>query len=291
MTTIYIAGPMSGIMDFNFPAFDEAEEAIRADHPDVTVINPAKNFGGRTDLPYESYLNLAEQQVAKATTVVLLPGWEASPGVHRELEVAEANDIRVVDYTAYMGVPFGPLGEPDPLAVTPDEDGLIPCRYCGQRIVNQETEKQVHRAAHTQELINETEQIEGSTIFEEPRLPQPVQPDPEPLPEKKERITDEAYRIVMGDRQSDYNHPYNDFKATGRMWAALLTNWLNAENMTVANEDFHDITGSMPDIPPRIVALMMASLKASRESHKPKHDNRTDGIGYWLCADRIVEEY
>jgi hypothetical protein len=106
-----------------------------------------------------------------------------------------------------------------------------------------------------------------------------------------ETVTDEAYRLVMGDRQSDYNHPSNDFKATGRQWAAVLTNWLNSEGMTVANEEFPTITGDVPDIPPRIVALMMAQLKISRESHKPKRDNRVDAIGYVLCADRIEEGY
>lgn len=106
-----------------------------------------------------------------------------------------------------------------------------------------------------------------------------------------ESVTDEAYRLVMGDRQSDYNHPSDDFKATGRQWGAVLTNWLHSEGMTVCNEEFPSVTGDVPDVPPRIVALMMAQLKLSRESHKPKRDNRVDAIGYVLCADRIEEGY
>jgi hypothetical protein len=94
----------------------------------------------------------------------------------------------------------------------------------------------------------------------------------------EERITDEAWRLVMGDRQSSYNHPARDFEATGRMWAAILTNWL-------------DLDEPMPDVEPRIVALMIAMVKVSRESHKHKHDNLVDLIGYALCADRVVRGY
>lgn len=97
------------------------------------------------------------------------------------------------------------------------------------------------------------------------------------LPEG-ERITDEAWRLVMGDRQSSYNHPARDFEATGRMWAAILTNWL-------------DLDEPMPDVHPRIVALMIAMVKVSRESHKHKHDNLVDLIGYALCADRVTRDY
>ena len=96
--------------------------------------------------------------------------------------------------------------------------------------------------------------------------------------EEEERITDEAWRLVMGDRQSSYNHPARDFEATGRMWGAILTNWLNLEE-------------PMPDIDPRIVALMIGMVKVSRESHKHKHDNLVDLIGYALCADRVERGY
>ena len=115
-------------------------------------------------------------------------------------------------------------------------------------------------------------------------------PDEEP-----ERITDEAWRLVMGDRQSAYNHPASDFEATGRMWGAILTNWLRSEGlMLVSDGTKHDVDFSstrIPDIDPRIVALMIGMVKVSRESHKHKHDNLVDLIGYALCADRVERDY
>jgi hypothetical protein len=35
----------------------------------------------------------------------------------------------------------------------------------------------------------------------------------------------------------------------------------------------------------------MQAVKLSREAANPARDNRVDGAGYWLCADRIVEGY
>jgi hypothetical protein len=103
--------------------------------------------------------------------------------------------------------------------------------------------------------------------------------------DRGETPLEEAQRIVLGPRQSSYSHPGQDFRCTGRQWGALLENWLLAEHPDVL------VDSTFPDIAPRVVALMMAALKASREAHKPKRDNRVDGPGYWFCADRIVEEY
>lgn len=113
-------------------------------------------------------------------------------------------------------------------------------------------------------------------------------------------IAYEAHKLVYGPRQSSYGHPNQDFKSTGRQWAALIDNWLKANGYAVvqsfseqaANGDFTleewDDT-DFPDLPPSLVALMMVNLKLSRESHAPKRDNRVDAIGYMLCNHRIEE--
>jgi hypothetical protein len=51
---IYIAGPMTGLVEHNFPAFHAAADRLRKAGWDA--VNPAENFGGRTDLPRETYL-------------------------------------------------------------------------------------------------------------------------------------------------------------------------------------------------------------------------------------------
>ena len=87
-------------------------------------------------------------------------------------------------------------------------------------------------------------------------------------------IDEEAHDLVYGDRQASYGHPGADFTATGRIWGGILGRI--------------DYVAGEP-ISPHTVALMMTGLKLSRESANPKRDNRVDGIGYWLCADRIAE--
>jgi len=87
-------------------------------------------------------------------------------------------------------------------------------------------------------------------------------------------IEAQARALVYGDRNESYGPPSHDFECTGRKWAATLS--------------AHTGT-TIPDIPPVIVAIMMADLKSSRMANNPEHlDSRIDLIGYTLCADRII---
>jgi hypothetical protein len=264
--TVYIAGPMSGYKNFNYEAFDKAETTIGGMALDygleLEVINPANNFDGRQDLPYEQYLELAEEQVSQADVVVLLDGWQESKGVSREMEVAQKTGSVCIPFEDYTGV-HSPRNEKDPEAVLPQDEqddglGFGPCVANGDWTLIDEgcdcVKAQGERCSY---CLGEMTPPAESTL-------------------------EEAQRLVLGDRQSSYSHPHQDFRTTGRQWAALIENWLKSEEVW-------DI--DIPDIPPRIVALCMAALKASREAQKPKRDNRVDGAGYWFCAERIVEDF
>jgi hypothetical protein len=87
-----------------------------------------------------------------------------------------------------------------------------------------------------------------------------------------ESVLEEAQRLVHGDRGVDYGHPIVDYKATGRMWGAILERHLGIE---------------IPDVDPRIACLMMAAVKISREAGKPKRDNLADLAGYTECAHMV----
>lgn len=104
MTTVYIAGPMTGIAEFNFPAFDAAAARYRA--RGWTVISPAEHdrkmgldTRGMKGMPSELEgfgFDLAEalmwdlRQVANADGIVLLAGWETSRGARAEWALAAA---------------------------------------------------------------------------------------------------------------------------------------------------------------------------------------------------------
>lgn len=96
--TIYIAGPMRGVPEYNFPAFDAARDKLKAVGYDV--ISPA-------DLDRECGFNpLSEREenwptdavhacvkrdidaILACDFIVLLPNWENSIGVAAEVAVA-----------------------------------------------------------------------------------------------------------------------------------------------------------------------------------------------------------
>lgn len=74
---IYIAGPMSGYPDHNFPTFNEAAALLaQLGHEPV---NPAAT--GLVDgWTWKDYLRLDVKLVANCDALALLPGWEASRG-------------------------------------------------------------------------------------------------------------------------------------------------------------------------------------------------------------------
>lgn len=116
---IYIAGPMSGLPQSNFPAFFEAERVVQEEFPFSEIMNPARmdvDFGD-TDLAGKLTSDLSDQEsrmvlahfmerdipcVVKAEIIVLLPGWEASPGVTIELAVARATGTHILEIGALL---------------------------------------------------------------------------------------------------------------------------------------------------------------------------------------------
>ncbi|MCY1708374.1 DUF4406 domain-containing protein [Pannonibacter sp. SL95] len=118
MKKIYLAGPMTGVPFFNFPAFYKAAEALRsAGHE---VFNPAERDNERhgTDISTGNVSGCPKQAEAEhgltlrqclrddtayicehATTIALLPGWENSKGCKAEHALAAALGLEFI----YLG--------------------------------------------------------------------------------------------------------------------------------------------------------------------------------------------
>ena len=118
---IYVAGPMRGIAEFNFPAFHSAAAFLRSiGH---VVFNPAErdilatgvdiskgNEAGCNELAEKLHgFNLREALkddlefiCLHADAVVVLPGWEMSKGAQAEVATANALGIRVLTCAEVM---------------------------------------------------------------------------------------------------------------------------------------------------------------------------------------------
>ena len=82
---LYIAGPMTGLPEFNFPAFNEAAKLLR--DAGYQVCNPAENFAGRVDLPRAVYIRADLKALLECDGIVLLPNWRYSAGARMEHQV------------------------------------------------------------------------------------------------------------------------------------------------------------------------------------------------------------
>ncbi len=93
---IYIAGPMRGMPNYNFDAFNEAAEWLRA--KGYEVYNPAELPGQQfTDATNREALAVELAWVAtNADAIYMLHGWEQSRGAMAEWALARAlNDILI----------------------------------------------------------------------------------------------------------------------------------------------------------------------------------------------------
>nr|WP_232536103.1 DUF4406 domain-containing protein [Comamonas testosteroni] len=82
---VYVAGPMTGLPDFNFPAFTAAAAGLRA--KGWHVENPAEH-GIVDGAEWADYLHYDLGRLATCAAMYLLPGWSQSRGATLEVHVA-----------------------------------------------------------------------------------------------------------------------------------------------------------------------------------------------------------
>ena len=84
----YIAGPITGIKDFNFPAFFAMEESLKNSGLE-TILNPASNKKDPNTTSWKEFMIDAIDMVMRSEQVVFLEGWEKSKGARVEMELAK----------------------------------------------------------------------------------------------------------------------------------------------------------------------------------------------------------
>jgi hypothetical protein len=86
---LYIAGPMTGLDDHNFPAFHAAAHSLRnAGYETIHTANPENLEPEKVkSTTWEQWLRKAIAVMMEADAIALLPGWQASRGARLEVMV------------------------------------------------------------------------------------------------------------------------------------------------------------------------------------------------------------
>ncbi len=246
---VFISGPMSIKKLFNFPAFDEARDKLKAAGYDVVSpadldreagFDPTKwkehGYFGCRGVECKYGLCIAErsgwtwrpkwfdlyaamkrdsEELRKCDGVALLDGCEESEGARQE--AAAATDVGIT--------------------AVPIEDWL----------------------AFSEEEVGEMCEQDLATLADDERIPLP-----------RAELLDEAKRLICGDRNAQYGSPTQDFERT-----AALLNAMGYRNCTHGTKELKGAD----------VALVMVCLKMSRLAwQRGKRDSWVDLAGYAACG-------
>lgn len=87
---IYLSGPMTGLPEYNFPAFREAATTLRtAGH---TVVDPSTR-GVVDGWEWTDYIRADLAELVTCEAIAFLPGWRHSRGALLEAHVARELDM------------------------------------------------------------------------------------------------------------------------------------------------------------------------------------------------------
>ena len=97
--TIYISGPMTGLPEFNYPAFHEAAQRLR--NAGYTVFNPAEKTTP-VSAPWAQHMREDIRALMDCHGVATLSGWTASKGARLELSIARPLGFTVLSVEQWL---------------------------------------------------------------------------------------------------------------------------------------------------------------------------------------------
>jgi hypothetical protein len=195
----YIAGPMTGLEEHNFPAFEKAAAFLRQNGH--VVISPRELEAAETGprKSWEYYLRRDLKELITCDHIAVLPGWHLSPGASLEVYVgwrlgfsiisAETMDVVDVSWYDFSKIQKETNSQAFVRAFTPPKMGRdVPELYTNGVLDFEED------PTNYKKVINKS----------------------------SENILEEANRLVHGDRGKAYGRPIEDFGRTARIWSAIL---------------------------------------------------------------------
>ncbi|MFY8042016.1 MAG: DUF4406 domain-containing protein [Rhodoferax sp.] len=98
---LYLAGPMTGLPEYNYPLFNSTTQRMRS--AGFTVVNPAEN-GLPASAPWAAHMRRDLHSMLDCQGVALLPGWEESKGARLEVDIARALGMPVQTVDEWMQI-------------------------------------------------------------------------------------------------------------------------------------------------------------------------------------------
>ncbi|WP_144149378.1 DUF4406 domain-containing protein [Paraburkholderia sp. BCC1884] len=98
---LYIAGPMTGYPELNFPLFHAETARLRA--LGFEIVNPAE-INADTNAEWLDCMRADIKQLVDCDGVAVLPGWAQSPGAAIEHNLARDLGLRVYDAAHLVGL-------------------------------------------------------------------------------------------------------------------------------------------------------------------------------------------
>lgn len=89
---VYLAGPMTGYADLNFPKF--AEETARLRALGLVVVSPAE-VNPDHSMPWLECMRRDIPHLVTCDAVAVLPGWSSSRGANVEVTLAQGLGFKV----------------------------------------------------------------------------------------------------------------------------------------------------------------------------------------------------
>lgn len=106
---LYLAGPMTGYPEHNFPKFGQVATQLRAFGHEV--MSPAELDGPDFDhddpAPWAEYLRRDIVELLECEGVFVLPDWENSRGASLEVHIAKELGMPILDHIDKDGVRGG----------------------------------------------------------------------------------------------------------------------------------------------------------------------------------------
>ena len=101
---IYLAGPMTGYPEHNYPRFAAATHLLRA--AGFIIISPHETTLDPATTSWNEFLKAGITKMLTCQGVILLEGWEGSRGAILESELAVSLNMPVCPYDSFIVVNF-----------------------------------------------------------------------------------------------------------------------------------------------------------------------------------------